>query len=830
MRPGDTGALTPVPRSGGGTVKTRLAVLGALLLLLLAASLCSTSLASAAKYKALRYRIVRHGPTYDVVRGHGRTLRVHDGARYVKKHVKKKHRGRSVQRFKVVARYRRFVVLRRVPLAAALVCANTPVSSGSAVSVGLPSAASSAQWSNAAALANDGMTTTRWSASSKKFPQWWMVDLGSPTTLTGVCIDWYQGSKRAYRYRVETSLDRMRFTTAADRSRNRTKGVTTDALSVEARYVRIQVLGASTSSAWASANEVTIYAAEAGPTPGPDPTPAPSATPTPTATPSRTPRPTPTPTATPTPTPTPTATVTPTPITTPTPTPTPTPAPPRVGLAVNSLSPSHAAVGARVTINGSGFDAARGTSKVWFGESPQYTWANDGYVMRPCSREAASYISWSDTQVVVTVPSMAPGLAEAPRTHHPVYVEVGGQPSNAVAFWIDPAIIIDGSHTSAISTVFPGSSYTVQTRNHANSSGAHRSQHSTYTTQLTISTNSVYGNYVAHGSHDVLIKDTTFIATNPNIYYSDAGVVTMGGYAPGQAPDNIYNITFQNCVIANNAGQGGGEGVNGVKTYHGITGGRYGDWTFSDCSFGTPNSPRGAFSRAAFEIVEPTRGLTSYSTSAPNYLQNIRVSGCDFEPCGWHTGISFAVYCRGPDRGTLIDDCTFKGVAEEVHISWNMVNGIEFSGKGLMARNCDFWAAPTWLSNEGYALDIGGSRYDGQNVHRIYRGCNFDMTHVYGTAPGGGGWNNLADPAGESDYMVYDNCDFNMGNSSNYMSSYGYYDQLSTCRHVDWSTSYIHGWPNPSNVYAFFKDWSTPDPRSAYASCAFKWPKLGLRP
>lgn len=454
--------------------------------------------------------------------------------------------------------------------------------------------------------------------------------------------------------------------------------------------------------------------------------------------------------------------------------------------------------------------------------------------MRPCSREAASYVSWSDTQVVVIVPSMAPGLAEAPRTHHPVYVEVGGRPSNSVAFWIDPAIIIDGSHISAISTVFPGSAYTVETRNYTNSSGAHRSQHSSYTTHLTISSDSAAGNYVARGSHDVLIKDCTFIGTNPNIYYSDAGVITMGSYARGQVPENIYNITFHNCVITNNTGQGGGEGVNGVKVYHGNTGNpseRYGDWTFSDCSIGTPNSPRGSFTRASMEIVEPTGGLSSYNTSAPNYLQNIRISGCDFEPCGWHTGLSFAVYCRGPERTSLLDDCTFKGVAEEVHISWNMVNGIEFSGKGLMVRGCDFWSAPLWLQDEGDASDIGGLSLAGQNVHRLYRGCNFDMTHVYGTPPGRPHYGAFADFASHSDYLVFDDCDFNMGDSSNAMSAWSYYDnRLGTCHHIDWSTSYFHGSPNPPTVYAYFADWATRDPQVRYAPNDFEWPALGTRP
>ena len=158
------------------------------------------------------------------------------------------------------------------------------------MSVGRPASASSVESGSSPAPANDGLTTTRWSASSGSYPQWWKVDLGLPTTVYGVQTAWF-GTRRTYSYRIETSLDGVTFTTAVDRSRNRTVGATSDAFIASARYVRVQVLGVSPSYAWATANEITVNG-EVTSTPAP--------TPTPTLTPPSPAPPTPTPTVTPT--------------------------------------------------------------------------------------------------------------------------------------------------------------------------------------------------------------------------------------------------------------------------------------------------------------------------------------------------------------------------------------------------------------------------------------------------------------------------------------------------------------------------------------------------
>jgi cell division septation protein DedD len=310
-------------------VSKKLTIAGMLIVLLMVTvTLCSASAASAAsRHKALRYRVVRHARTYDVVRGHHRTLVVRDHQRYVKGYLK----GHGMRRYRVLKRGHHFVVLKRVPLLDAAVPTAPAILPGAPLSVGLPSSASSVSPGFSITAANDGQADTRWAASAHTFPQWWTVDLEAQTTVYGVKASWY-GAKRTFRYRIETSLDGVAFTTVANRSRNQTRGATTDALRVVARYVRVTVLGVSPSGVSASAYEITVNG-DVGTTPTPTPTPTLTPTPTPTVTPTPTPTVTPTPTPTVTPTPTPTVTPTPTPTVTPTPTPTPTP----TSAAINVL-------------------------------------------------------------------------------------------------------------------------------------------------------------------------------------------------------------------------------------------------------------------------------------------------------------------------------------------------------------------------------------------------------------------------------------------------------------------------------------------------------------
>ena len=71
--------------------------------------------------------------------------------------------------------------------------------------------------------------------------------------------------------------------------------------------------------------------------------------------------------------------------------------------AITSLSANHARIGSTITINGRGFGSARSSSTVTFGEAQVSNPSPTGeQKWAPVTKEAASYVSWSDTQIVVT--------------------------------------------------------------------------------------------------------------------------------------------------------------------------------------------------------------------------------------------------------------------------------------------------------------------------------------------------------------------------------------------------------------------------------------------
>ena len=91
--------------------------------------------------------------------------------------------------------------------------------------------------------------------------------------------------------------------------------------------------------------------------------------------------------------------------------------------SITSLSPNSGAVGTSVTINGTGFGATQGSSTVKLNSA------------------TATVTSWSDTQIVVTVPNATSGN---------IIVTEGGVASNGVAFTVPPPQITSLSPTSGV--------------------------------------------------------------------------------------------------------------------------------------------------------------------------------------------------------------------------------------------------------------------------------------------------------------------------------------------------------------------------------------------
>ncbi|MBX9245039.1 glycoside hydrolase family 88 protein [Actinotalea ferrariae] len=127
-----------------------------------------------------------------------------------------------------------------------------------AASTGRSVSATAQQAGNEAARAVDGDMTTRWSAAG--FPQSLTVDLGVAQRVSNVQLVPYED--RAYRYRVETSVDGVAWAPAVDRTTAPVAGTALDTLAApaNARYVRLTVTGVvGTSTTWVSIRELSVH-------------------------------------------------------------------------------------------------------------------------------------------------------------------------------------------------------------------------------------------------------------------------------------------------------------------------------------------------------------------------------------------------------------------------------------------------------------------------------------------------------------------------------------------------------------------------------------------
>ncbi|MBI3605768.1 MAG: IPT/TIG domain-containing protein [Nitrospirae bacterium] len=188
--------------------------------------------------------------------------------------------------------------------------------------------------------------------------------------------------------------------------------------------------------------------------------------------------------------------------------------PPAASPAISALSPVAGYVNTQVTITGSYFGFSQGTSAVLFNGLP-----------------ADTIVSWSDTQIIATVPSGA--------TTGQVVVMVNGTSSNGVVFTVST---VTGSVSPVITGISPASAY----------SGL----------QVTITG---YGFGATQGTSTVTFEgvvatvvswsDTQIVVIYPTIGASGVPVVTVGGvwststapftgYAPSDSPDlTVYSLT-----------------------------------------------------------------------------------------------------------------------------------------------------------------------------------------------------------------------------------------------------------------------------------------------
>ena len=98
-----------------------------------------------------------------------------------------------------------------------------------------------------ASQANDGDADTHWCADDEPegVPDWWMVDLRRPADLSGCQVRWpYDGMH--YRYKVEGSANRKRWSLLSDQTQTTVTAQVHDLKFTDAkavRYVRITITG-----------------------------------------------------------------------------------------------------------------------------------------------------------------------------------------------------------------------------------------------------------------------------------------------------------------------------------------------------------------------------------------------------------------------------------------------------------------------------------------------------------------------------------------------------------------------------------------------------------
>ena len=91
-----------------------------------------------------------------------------------------------------------------------------------------------------AGLGSDGRTETTWKAATARTPAWWQVDLGQPTTLQAMRID-FGHSVKSFIYKIVASDDAQNWTPVAVSKDEQDDMTWIDyAVSLNARYLRIE--------------------------------------------------------------------------------------------------------------------------------------------------------------------------------------------------------------------------------------------------------------------------------------------------------------------------------------------------------------------------------------------------------------------------------------------------------------------------------------------------------------------------------------------------------------------------------------------------------------
>jgi hypothetical protein len=297
---------------------------------------------------------------------------------------------------------------------------------------------------------------------------------------------------------------------------------------------------------------------------------------------------------------------------------------------LDNLDPDHGMVGDTITLNGSNFGSSPGTI---------------GYV--DFNGIHAGINSWSDTQILVTVPDSTNGN---------VIVHTGGGDSGGIAFTYIPHILaLNPDHG-----VYERHAFTIQGAHFGDGSGS----------SVTFNGNDITGSVTSW-------TETEIVAAVPQNIAGGDVYVTVNGYDSNHVPFTIDSAVISSLnpntgssgetITINGANFGASRGDTGIDyvTFNGVLADGITSWNNSEIVVTVPNAETGNV--IVHTIAGDSNGvLFTFVPNVDNIYPDHGYSGCYVVVTGTRFGFSGDPTVPPPDSSV-----TFNGVPALRYVYWS---------------------------------------------------------------------------------------------------------------------------------------------------------------
>jgi YD repeat-containing protein len=354
-----------------------------------------------------------------------------------------------------------------------------------------------------------------------------------------------------------------------------------------------------------------------------------------------------------------------------------------VGPSITNLSPTSGAVGASVTITGSGFGSPQGTSTVKFNGTT-----------------AATATTWTVTSIVVSVPTGA--------TTGSVIVTVSGKSSNGVTFTVVPAPIIS-SVTPSVGPV--GTSVTVSGSNFGGTQGNSTVQFngipatpapwSATSITVPVPPGATTGNVIVHASG---VDSNGVVFTVPPI---------LSSLAP-----NTGAVGSSIVISGSNFGSSQG---NGGATFNGVSATITG-WSASSITATAPagattgnvvvTANGGGTSNGLGFTVTPAPSISNLSPSSGTIFSSVVISGSNYGPSQGNGGVTFnGVAATVNSWSNTSITATVPGGATSGNVVVTAAGGVASTGASFTVTNPNITGLSPASGAVGTTVTISGSNF-----------------------------------------------------------------------------------------------------------------------